>query len=91
MRSILVLGAVAGALAGCSFNSSVMDTGNGTYAVTGQASPLGGGSEQAAYGAATAFCAKDGMGRPVVAGIERPVLGNQVTMHFRCAPHGQAR
>lgn len=81
MRYIAIIMASL-ALAACSMTSSIMDTGAGTYAVTGQASPLRGGSEEAGHGQAVAFCGANK--HPIVLGITHPDLSNKVEMHFRC-------
>jgi hypothetical protein len=50
-------------LAGCAMTSDVMDAGNGTYIISGRASPVRGGATgaiQVAYKDANAFCAKKG-------------------------------
>jgi hypothetical protein len=83
MRKLAYILLCAATLNGCSMTSSVMDTGGGTYSVVGQASPLRGGSEEAAHKEAVAFCARSG-GHPVVLGNARPVFGNKIEMHFRC-------
>jgi hypothetical protein len=74
MWRVVVLATIGAALAGCSMSSSVMDTGGGTYLVTGQASPLRGGSEQAVHDQATAFCAKQSGRHPVVLGIDQQIM-----------------
>jgi hypothetical protein len=83
MRAILVFSGLCMIAAGCSMSSDVMDTGGGTYVVSAQASPLRGGSEQAAHEQAVKYCASHRGGHPVVLGVDHPI-GNRVSMHFRC-------
>ena len=83
MRQFFVLGALGALLTACSMASGVMDTGNGTYLVTAQASPLRGGSEQAANEQAQMHCAKL-WGRPVVLALDPLPMSNKVQLRFRC-------
>jgi hypothetical protein len=52
-------------LTGCAMTSEVMDTGNGTYAISGHAAPIRGGAvgaSRVAYQDAQKFCTQQGAG-----------------------------
>lgn len=70
------------ALGGCAMTSDVMDTGNGTYAISSHASFIRGGATEAtsiAYKDANKYCAEHGQGHAVVIGNnEREVYNSSV-------------
>jgi hypothetical protein len=61
-------------LTGCAMTSDVMDTGNGTFMISGHAAPIRGGAtgaNQVAYQDAQKFCAQQGAGfHAIVIGAE---------------------
>jgi hypothetical protein len=65
---------IVGGLTGCAMTSDVMDTGNGTYMISGHAAPIRGGAtgaNQVAYQDAQKFCIQQSPGfHAIVIGAE---------------------
>lgn len=68
-------------LAGCAMTSTVMDTGGGTYMISGHAAPIRGGATGAndvAYTDANKFCAGKGGHAVVIGQADRDVYQGSV-------------
>jgi hypothetical protein len=72
--SCVLAGLIFSGLTGRAMTSDVMDTGNGTYMISGHAAPIRGGAtgaNQVAYQDAQKFCAQRGAGfHAIVIGAE---------------------